>query len=156
MSGVQERTHLRGAPQAQEEAQQETPQGKSRRKPAYLFLNAGEARRQIGNIIQEFYEGKARFEDYRGRIEELVELIYNNDFRDYLDQLIRMRVNVSPAPLSTSKRPSGSTPRAYSRKTTFRRATTTSSTRRWSTRSSRPSWRSRNRARRSRRSSTST
>jgi hypothetical protein len=30
--------------------------------------DAGEARRQIGNIIQEFYEGRAKFEDYRGKI----------------------------------------------------------------------------------------
>lgn len=49
---------------------------------------------QIGNIIQEFYERSARFEDYAEKLEELVEIVYNNDFREFLDSIIRLRVNV--------------------------------------------------------------
>jgi hypothetical protein len=66
----------------------------------------------MGNIIQEFYEGRAKFEDYKDKIEILVEQIYNNDFRDYLDQLIRMRVNVVIFKNSIFKNRYGSSRRA--------------------------------------------
>ena len=57
-----------------------------------------------------------------------MELIYNNDFRDYLDQIIRMRVNVLPPSRSISRSRSGSLPRAFWSRTTLRGATTTSYT----------------------------